>query len=167
MLVFANDCFWLTILIAFDDCVWYLWWLITLNVYNNCIWRLFFVIVHTHKCFDCLILYWLLIITYLSWFLALSVFNFLNISNFLHWVSFRFGSLYFCFGLGCFVTALGIPLCYLSIDVFRTWLIPPWMISYYVNDCVLFWCFRHFDVAKGGENHVRYMVYIFLQTIFC
>ena len=141
--------FWFFIMNIFNGCFACLWWLITLNVYNNCIWRLFFVIVHTHKCFDCLILYWLLIITYLSWFLALSIFNFLDISNFLHWVSFGFGSLYFCFALGCFLIALDIPLCYLSLDVFNTWLIPLWMIGYCVNDCFYFDDFIFLMLPKG------------------
>ena len=87
-------------------------WLITFNVYNNCIWWLFFVIVHTHKCFwlhNCILILWWIREAFLSYFyLALFVFNFLDISNFLHWVYFGFGSLYLCFGLvvyfffGCF-----------------------------------------------------------------
>ena len=40
----------------------------------------------------------------------LYVFNFLDIPKFLHCVYFRFGSLYFCFGLGCSVNALVIPI---------------------------------------------------------
>ena len=79
LLVYDDWLLWMFIIIAFDGC--FSWFFILINI------------------FDCLILYWLLIITYLSWFLALSVFNFLDLSNFLHWVYFGFGSLYFCFGL--------------------------------------------------------------------
>ena len=129
LLVYDDWLLWMFIIIAFDGC--FSWLFILINV------------------FDCLILYWLLIITYLSWFLALSDFNFLDISNFLHWVSFGFGSLYFNFGLGCFVTALDIPLCYLSLDVFSTWLIPLWRIGYHVNDCFYFGAFVFLMLPKG------------------
>ena len=119
----------------------------------------------TFVSFDCLILYWLLIITYLSWFLALSIFNFLDISNFLHWVSFGFCSLYFYFGLGFFFYYFW----------YSSLLFKPWCVSHLVDSSVndwllcewlfLFRCFRLFDVAKGGENHLRYRVFFFfLQT---
>ena len=155
MMIVFNDClwlflieFWLSLMIVFDsydDC--WLFFMVVLLVYDD--WLLWmFIIIAFDGCFtwlfilinvfDCLILYWLLIITYLSSFLTLSVFNFLDISNLLHWVSFGFGSLYFCFALGCFLIALDIPLCYLSLDVFNTWLIPLRMIGYYVNDCFYF-----------------------------
>ena len=81
---------------------------------------IFFVIVHTHKCIllhNCILILRRVHEAFSSYFfLTLSVFNFLDIPNFLHWVYFGFGSLYFCFGLavyfffGCFsLNALVIP----------------------------------------------------------
>ena len=143
-----------------------------------------------------------MMIDYLSSFLTLSVFNFLDISNFLHWVYFRFGSLYLCFGLavyfffGCFsVDALVIHTTVLDLicfevgcffmnslviykycfglvlfGMFSTWFsVNDWLLCEWL---FLFRCFRLFDVAKGGENHLRYRVFFFFfanlsENIFC
>ena len=94
--------FCLFIMTIFNGCFACLWWLITLNVYNNCIWWLFFVIVHTHKCFDCLILYWLFIITYLSSFLAYLSLIFLIFQSFcIGFISDLVLNI-FCFGLAVY-----------------------------------------------------------------
>ena len=110
-LIFYHDWLWLLFtLVEWNGCFACLW-LMTLNVYNSCIWWLFFMIVHTHKCFwlhNCILILQRICEAFPSYFyLALSIFNFLDISNFLHWVYFGFGSLYFYFGLvyffvGCF-----------------------------------------------------------------
>ena len=139
LLVYDDWLLWMFIIIAFDGC--FSWFFILINI------------------FYCLILYWLLIIKYLSWFLALSVFNFLDLSNFLHWVYFGFGSLYFCFGLvvyfffGYFsMNALVIYKYYFRLalfGIFSTWLIPLWMIGYCVNDCFYFDDFIFLMLPKG------------------
>ena len=111
-LIVYHDWLWLLFtLVELNGCFACLW-LITLIVYNNCIWWLVFVIVHTHKCFwlhNCiLILRWIHEAFSSYFYLELFVFNFLDISNFMHWVYFIFGSLYFYFGFavyfffGCF-----------------------------------------------------------------
>ena len=105
-LIVYHDWLWLLFtLVEWNGCFSCLW-LITLNVYDNFIWRLFFMIVHTHKCFllhNCILILRRICEAFSSYFyLALFVFNFLDISNFMHWVYFRFGSLYFCFGLAIY-----------------------------------------------------------------
>ena len=139
LLVYDDWLLWMFIIIAFDGC--FLWLFILINV------------------FDCLIVYWLLIITYLSWFLALSVFNFLDISKFLHWVYFGFGSLYFCFRLAIYfffgyfsMNALVIYKYCFGLSLFgmlSTSLIPVWMIGCYVNDCFYSSAFVFLMLPKG------------------
>ena len=142
----------MVVLLVYDD--WLLWMFIII-AFDSC----FFVIVHTHTCF---LLLNFILIAYNHIFVlisSLSIFNFLDISNFLHWVYFRFGSLYFCFGLvvyfffGCLsMNALVIyKYCFglAPFGMFSTWLIPLWMIDYYVNDYFYFSAFIFLMLPKG------------------
>ena len=125
-----------------------------------------FILIHV---FYCLILYWLLIITYLSWFLA-----------YLSLISLIFQT--FCIG---FISDLVLYISVLDLLFISSLVVYLWMLWSFINTVLdllrlvclahgwflcewlfLFRCFRIFDVVKGGENHVRYKVYIFFCKPF-